>query len=158
MDKNDIEFLEQYKRLEVFCSEAFSAQHGVSEYISCMDENYNEGQRKVSDWKNSYRTIKRLRWLRNQIVHEENRAAVTSNADLIELTDFYNILLNRTDPISLLYAEKNKESKTMKAKTEKKETEIEYAPKSKSGGRAFAAIVIAAAVILFGYIIVNYFM
>lgn len=69
MTKLEIEFLEEYKRLDKLCQDMLSSLSGVSEYINRMESFYKDGSYYIDDWNESYKTLKHLRWLRNKIVH-----------------------------------------------------------------------------------------
>ncbi len=109
MNDLDIEFLEAYKSVESFCKDALSAQNGVSEYIAQMEDEFTFGASSIVNWQNSFRTLKRLRWLRNQIAHDTGASDCTE-ADLDALLSFHDDLLNQRDPLSQLYQVRKHES------------------------------------------------
>ncbi len=109
MNDLEIEFLEEYKRVESFCRDALSVQNGVSEYIAQMEDESTFGISSVVNWQNSFRTLKRLRWLRNQIAHDTGASDCTE-ADLDALLSFHDDLLNQRDPLSQLYQVRKHES------------------------------------------------
>ena len=97
----ETELLEKYKRLDSICRDIFSCQYGVSEYINQMEYVSVYRQSQVPSWREDYRTLKRLRWLRNQIVHETY--ATDCDIDDIELLDDFQVrILTQTDPLALL--------------------------------------------------------
>ena len=71
MTATDNEFLNEYKHLDKICSEMYSCSSGVSEYISEMEEKRSQGIRCVFGWERDYQNLKHMRWLRNQLVHDE---------------------------------------------------------------------------------------
>ena len=69
MTKVEIEFLEEYKRLDRLCQDMLSTLQGVSEYINRMELLFEQGEEFVDEWTINYKMLKHLRWLRNRIVH-----------------------------------------------------------------------------------------
>lgn len=70
MNRNNIlEFLEIYKNLDELCRQILSSDRGVSEYIDEMDFDNQRGQL-VAGWERDYKQLKRMRWIRNRLVHE----------------------------------------------------------------------------------------
>lgn len=109
MNRNNIlEFLEIYKNLDELCRQILSSDRGVSEYIDEMDFDNQRG-RLVAGWERDYKQLKRMRWIRNRLVHEvdafdENLV----NVDDIEwLHIFYNRIMECSDPFSLLHQSVN---------------------------------------------------
>lgn len=104
MNRNYIlEFLEIYKNLDELCRQILSSDRGVSEYIDEMDFDNQRG-RLVAGWERDYKQLKRMRWIRNRLVHEADAFDKNLvNVDDIEwLHTFYNRIMECTDPFSLL--------------------------------------------------------
>lgn len=95
-------FMDSYKRLERFCGDASRQRQGVSAYI---DEMYSirDGAQYVRGWYADLKQLKHYRWIRNKIAHEPDctEANMCSPADTQWIDDFYDRILNRTDPLSL---------------------------------------------------------
>ena len=72
------------------------------EYINQMEVMDAEGSRIVVNWREKYKKLKHLRWLRNKIAHESGAPDLTEN-DLIELQNFHNQLLKQVDPLAELW-------------------------------------------------------
>lgn len=102
----DVKFLDTYKSFEKILSDMYSCQHGVSEYISIMEEkerSCNCDCMRVECWKADYKSLKHLRWLRNQITHSIDCAdGFCEYNDLIVLNDFYDRILHQQDALSIL--------------------------------------------------------
>lgn len=103
----NIEFQEQYKRLDKLCKDIYSSSEGVSTYIREMEKTpYNE-QRAVYNWDTIYKQLKHLRWMRNQLAHE---IAIDSDfctqSDIDWIKQFYSKILNCNDPLTLAYKSK----------------------------------------------------
>ena len=89
-------FLETYKRFEALCDDLFSCRHGVSAYIVEMERTPDIWQRKVPGWKDDFYTLKHLRWLRNQLVHNPSAPGCTDE-DVRKLQTFHARILNRQE-------------------------------------------------------------
>lgn len=117
MTKLEIEFLEEYKRLDKLCQDMLSSLSGVSEYINRMESFYKDGSYYIDDWNESYKTLKHLRWLRNNIVHNVDESDC-SLEELETLKYFYRDILMQEDPLARLY-KKNKSLEKNKKKLNK---------------------------------------
>lgn len=93
------ELFDEFKRLESLCRDMFSCQHGVSEYISQMEQVPTYIKNRIPLWDKDYRTLKHLRWLRNQIAHETT-STDCSASDVEQLKDFYSRILKGQDPLA----------------------------------------------------------
>ena len=58
----------------------------------------------IVNWDKKLKDLKHLRWLRNQIAHD-NEAYEVTEQDLIDIKAFHNALLTQQDPLALLYKE-----------------------------------------------------
>lgn len=101
MNKIEIEFIERYKQLDKICQDMFATYQGASEYILRMENYYTEGKPLLRDWADCYYTIKHLRWLRNQIVHEVKESEC-SEEDIQDVIDFYQEIFHQQDPLTRL--------------------------------------------------------
>ena len=98
----DNDFFEAYKRLDKLCSEMYSCQNGVSEYITQMERLTYKGQYRVSSWNNDYKTLKHVRWVRNQIAHDSGTFQISEPDDLDFVQDFRSRIFSGDDPMTLL--------------------------------------------------------
>ena len=101
MSELDRRLFDEYKRLDAVCRDIFSCQYGVSEYISQMERAAPWIRTYIPCWDEDYRTLKRLRWLRNRIAHETSSTDCDIN-DIERFEDFYNRLLIQQDPLAVL--------------------------------------------------------
>lgn len=107
MIETNIKFQEEYKRLDKLCKDRFASSEGVSTYIREM-ENMSDYTYTISKWTTTYRQLKHLRWIRNQLAHE-----VPINSDICEPGDiewlqrFYSEMLQGRDCLSLAYKANN---------------------------------------------------
>ena len=108
MTETDNRFFEKYKRLDKLCSEIYNDPKGISSYIADMEKNEYIGQKIIGSWRDTYKSLKHARWLRNRIAHDENISDICTSDDIDFVTDFYNQIFSSTDPISQL--EKRKTS------------------------------------------------
>ena len=102
MNKLEVKFFDEYKFVDNICRDMFRSNQGVTEYIKQMEVMDAEGSRSVVNWREKYKKLKHLRWLRNKIAHESGAPDLTEN-DLIELQNFHNQLLKQVDPLAELW-------------------------------------------------------
>ena len=109
-----LDFLEAYKNLDEMCKQILSSERGVSQYIEEM-ETATRGSRLCVDWDNDYQQLKKMRYVRNKLVHEPNSFELNlfTEEDVTWVKGFRERIFNQTDPIALLYKatyKKNNES------------------------------------------------
>lgn len=95
---HDRDFLSLYIKVDKFIKDAYSSNEGVSEYIRQMEINCGKGYTYVQSWRNDYIELKRVRWLRNQLVHDDIFEGEEEDYDWLE--NFYNRLFKADDPLS----------------------------------------------------------
>ena len=98
----DNDFFEAYKRLDKLCSEMYSCQNGVSEYIAQMDRLTYKGQYRVFSWNNDYKMLKHVRRVRNQIAHDSGSFQISEPDDLDFVQEFRSRIFSGNDPLTLL--------------------------------------------------------
>ena len=119
-----MKFMETYKRLERLCGEMLGEERPISAYIEEMKRK-PEGASFVKGWGHDLKKLDHYRWVRNQISH--NPACDEDNmcnaADVQWIEDFYQRLLNQTDPLALYCTAKEMRTETVFApkKTETKD-------------------------------------
>lgn len=97
----DRELFHEFKQVDGICRDMFSSQRGVSEYIEQMERDFAYGRQQIPSWERDYRSLKRVRWLRNQIAHE--MTATDCAVDDVEyLQYFHDRLLYQQDPLAVL--------------------------------------------------------
>ena len=153
-----LKFLDAYKSLDEICKQILSSNRGISEYIDEMN-NVNYRAAKIAGWENDYKTLKRMRWIRNQLVHDTdsfNNIHITE-ADIKWLQNFRLRILHQKDPFSLVYQLKNSKI-IINPKMVQKNTPIINSPKldmkfiytiTKTMGIIFLIIIIIAIAIFF---------
>ena len=110
----NIEFLEEYKRVDIFIRDAYGTQSGVTEYLRQMETSSSEPVLPDS-WRDDYRDLKHLRRIRNRLAHELSvDSDVCDKDDLRLIRAFYSRLLIRDDPLARLDALKKQRQRAQK--------------------------------------------
>ena len=103
MHQADVEFLDKYKQLESLLRDMLHPQqgsNGVTEYINIMESTPYREQISVSNWDETYKELKHLRWVRNQIAHKSSSLPFSDEEDTVALNDFYESIMQLNDPIA----------------------------------------------------------
>ncbi len=100
----DIQFQEEYKRLDALCRDCLSNEKGVTEYIRQMELIPWSAYRNVPSWENDLKMLKHIRWVRNELAHEIGTlgSELCQESDLQFTIDFHDKILSRTDPLTAL--------------------------------------------------------
>jgi hypothetical protein len=108
-----VSFIDEYKRLEKLCNDAYNEPHGVSAYIEQM-LNISDGEQYVSSWRDDLKMLKHCRWVRNKIVHEveHTEANTCDEGDKDWIIGFRNRMLSGKDPLALYKKAKASRPKT----------------------------------------------
>ena len=95
-------FIDSYKHLEKLCGEIMDDDRRVTAYIEEM-ENTSNGHRYVPSWYEDLTNLKNYRHIRNLIAHEPNYSEenMCTPDDVKWLDNFYDRIMNRTDPLAL---------------------------------------------------------
>ena len=101
MNALETEFLERYKALSAFCNQIYQTNTGVSDYIAEMEATTHYLAYHVMTWQEDLTALKRLRWLRNCIVHEPGPSACRKK-DLETLETLYGRFLTQQDPLAII--------------------------------------------------------
>ena len=90
-------FLNEYKRLDNLCKDLFGSNTGITTYIQNLE------QFRYSYYEPEYKKLKKYRYIRNQIVHENNidESDVCDEFDIEWIQDFYRRILEQSDPLAL---------------------------------------------------------
>ncbi len=108
----NLEFQEEYKRLDRLCKDYLSSAEGVSEYIRQMEATPWSNRLYVFTWEDDYKQLKHVRWVRNQLAHEVGslNSDVCTEGDLDWVQSFYNRILNGSDPFTIIREAKAEEA------------------------------------------------
>lgn len=113
MNNINLNFFENYKKLEKLCNEILSVNNGVTQYINEMENISSSKYHSIPNWNTDLSSLKRLRHLRNQMAH--NEGAFSENLctinDVEWIINFRSRILKQTDPLALLH-QKETSSKT----------------------------------------------
>lgn len=101
MDNIEILFFEEYKKLDNLCKDLFKSDRGVSQYIEEMECTPLSKSRLVESWQDDYKMLKHVRWIRNNIAHN-NECSGCSKSDVKSVKDFYKKIINQKDPFSVI--------------------------------------------------------
>ena len=94
------EVIDEYKHLDRLCGRIYGKKHGVSQYISDMEDTPLYISRSITGWKSDLKNLKRLRQMRNVRNRNSARGAAFTKEDLEYLNVFYHRILNHQDPLS----------------------------------------------------------
>ena len=119
MTNLDNKFFEEYIRVDNICKDMYGHE-GMSAYISEMENCHLRERMFVPNWDDEFKTLKQLRWLRNQIAHHNDTYLVTDE-DISKVKRFHNKLLECTDPLALLHQQAERSERI---KNEKKVNEF----------------------------------
>lgn len=117
MNDNILEFLEIYKNLDKLCREILSSDRGISGYIDEMSY-VNQRYRVIDGWERDYKQLKKMRWIRNRLVHEADsfEEDLVNGNDIEWLHIFYCRIMECRDPLALLHQSENMNRTTGKNK------------------------------------------
>lgn len=110
----DREFTREFNRLEKLCNEMYDDIHGVSRYLKEMENVDSALSNAVPEWKDTYRTLKHVRWARNKLVHEEE--VHYTREDIQWLKEFYQKMMDGEDPLSMSEKMANRKGKMTPAR------------------------------------------
>lgn len=100
-ERINIDFQEEYKRLDKLCKDCNGSFEGVSEYIRQMENTRHDVKMRIESWENDYKMLKHVRWVRNKLSHEVGtfQSDICMQSDLDFVKDFYNRIMKCVDPL-----------------------------------------------------------
>lgn len=103
MNEQNIALFEAFKRLDGLCRDIYQSEKGVTEYITDMETRRGATFR-IPNWSEDLERLKHLRHIRNYLAHEISSfdEELCTAADVQWLQEFYQRILNGSDPISQL--------------------------------------------------------
>ena len=106
MNNVDLMFFNEYQAVERICKDIYGDE-SVKAYINTMENCNRPEKTQVPNWYKKLKTLKHLKWLRNQIIHPNGPYEVTGQ-DIADIKSFHNELLTYQDPLTLLRKEVEK--------------------------------------------------
>ena len=132
------EFLDSYKHLEKLCNEIYNQNNGVSQYISHMESLSGFNSMSVPGWNKDYRRLKEVRHIRNSMVHDASDDGTNySEKDVKFLNDFYQRIMDGSDPITMFRFYNQASEIYSKGKQEKPISNVNrklFNPEASNGG------------------------
>lgn len=122
----NIEFFDEYKRLDKLCSDMYGkSSGGVTSYINDMESVSSSDAQKILDWHSTYNKLKSLRHIRNQMAHGEGSFDdyVCSYDDIEWLRDFRNKIMNVSDPLAIYRSNMEKKKQLQNKQIHKQSVE-----------------------------------
>ncbi len=119
------EFIDEFKHLEKLCNEIYAERHGVTQYINEMEQKSGFPSIEIAGWNNDLAKLKRVRYIRNNLVHESDYEIDYDESDIAFLRDFYKRILAQQDPLALL---RKKREQITQTKPRPRENEVTYQP------------------------------
>ena len=98
MNNIEIIFFEEYKKLDNLCKDLLGSNQGITQYVNEMEQIPFEKSKLVESWQYDYKMLKHIRWIRNNIAHN-NGDSKCSESDVQYVKNFYQRIINRTDPL-----------------------------------------------------------
>lgn len=124
----EVKLFDEYKRLDAFCRQAYGSEKGITDYLYAMEEYFPQGEQALPRWERDYRTIKRLRHIRNLIGHQTSGSGCTE-ADYLELQKLHLRFLRSEDPLARL---EKAEAEAEKAAAAERQAAARYAAERRS--------------------------
>ena len=134
MNEKEIQLFVEFKKLDNLCKDLLSSEKGVTSYIEEMENTPLSKQMLVSDFDETYKMLKHVRWIRNDIAHG-NGNSECEQEDIDFVCDFYKKILSRTDPFAIIRKAENeareraKRQKAAQKPVQKAENEV-YKPRT----------------------------
>ena len=146
MNAVEVRFLEEYKSTDALCMDIYGC--GISDYINAMEETSAEYRGVIGGWKDTYYSLKHLRWLRNRITHD-TVATECSEKDIAAIRAFRRDLENGRDPVARAnkhYDENNKSDRA--SSSARSGGNASYVSRDARLSPFVAAVAVAAAVLI----------
>ena len=145
--------MEEYKRLDKICREAYNTEKGITTYIDAMKAVPAEKSRAVPGWNSDLGRLISLRHVRNQFAHDVGTvaSALCSEEDIVWLENFYRRITEARDPLALLEKSTAKPRRASAVSNSETEKAADTEPKGCLGAvivGILCAAVIAVAVII----------
>lgn len=158
MNELNIEFLEEYKRIDKLCMEMYRAEKGVTSYIDDMKNTPLHKRKGIYSWDTDFNRLMQLRKIRNQLTHEVGAwdVELCTEEDIEWLITFRQRIFDGDDPLTLAEQSGYQQIKEPIRTAEYPAYDLEDYPIPKRCGTggiaAFLVAVLVAVVCIFFYI------
>ncbi len=158
MNSLNLQFLENYKRLDSLLKDMYKSERGVYEYIKDM-ERIETSAVFVDDWFSNLKQLKKFKAIRNRLSHEVGsfEEALCNESDIHWLDNFRESLINQTDPLSLY--EKHMETIKKSIKIKSHAETVRQLPKASNFPAKvllFAALAVISFIVIFSLILIYF--
>ena len=158
MNNIEIIFFEEYKKLDNLCKYLLGSNQGITQYVNEMEQIPFEKSKLVESWQYDYKMLKHIRWIRNNIAHN-NGDSKCSESDVQYVKNFYQRIINRTDPFSLINVEIRKAEDNQASKNITNENVDNVVSRDNSNNVFIGITMIALIIILVIFVLmIHYFM
>lgn len=108
MEISNVDFVEEYKRLDKFFLDAYPEEKGVTGYINRM-KNLPDYSWRIPCWDYDLHMLVKLRNAKNRLSHEVGSFSnqMCTECDFAWLQDFYSRVLRAEDPLAILEKNRN---------------------------------------------------
>lgn len=158
MNNIEIIFFEEYKKLDNLCKDLLGSNQGITQYVNEMEQIPFEKSKLVESWQYDYKMLKHIRWIRNNIAHN-NGDSECSESDVQYVKNFYQRIINRTDSFSLINVEIRKAEDNQASKNITNENVDNVVSRDNSNNVFIGITMIALIIILVIFVLmIHYFM
>ena len=130
------ELIVEFKHLEKLCNELYGAPHGVTLYINEMQQNSGYASQIIPGWYSDLSGLKRVRHIRNNLVHESDYDIQYNGSDIEFIRSFYQRILDRQDPLALL---RQQTERVSQLRTQQQATQFVSQPSADADGGSSGA-------------------
>ncbi len=95
----NVDFIENYKKLDNLIKDMYATKDGVTTYINEMENVSYKLRSQFVDWESTYKNLKHMRWVRNQLSHNIGafKEEICTQNDIEWIKYFYKSLMDCDD-------------------------------------------------------------
>ncbi len=144
MKELNLQFMDKYKKLDNLFKQCYNSKDGVTEYINQMEKLWSKGINRVSNWEYTYKQLKHVRWVRNQLAHEVGTfdTDIVEHSDLNFVNEFYNSIINSTDPLAVVRKSKGKLFSVKKTRDKENKKQRNRDKRTKKSTKSIITIIV----------------